>query len=540
MIRWPWIRWPWATALLALALAASLPAQQNPAPAPRPAPPAAQSPVQAPNAGPDGGVGDFFAYNPRARTAAAIPTLGPPVVTHHQITLAGKTLSYTARVGMMPIANATTGVVEGYLNYTYYSEDGVADPTTRAISYCFNGGPGAGTLWLHLGAFGPERIQLEPNGRAVPPYTYAPNPDTLLDQTDLVFVDAMGTGWSRPTKPQYGPDFWGVKNDIAAFGEFVRSFTNQYNRWGSPIFLVGESYGTTRAAGLSGYLTDHDMPVRGVFLLSTVINSQAGEGDLGAVNALPTQAMTAWYHHKVAPNLQKLNADQMSRAAVEFAATDYLSALYEGARMTPEQRAKALNELHQFTGLAVDFLAQNDLKVSLDQFSTELLRSQHEMTSRLDSRLDGYLPNGGSQTTPFDFSLANAENAFLTAYERYMRDELHYVNNDIYYALGGGIGRWTGSYDTAGDLTEAFAKNPGMKLMVAMGYYDFATPYGAVEWTLAHLKVSPQIRKNNIMVGHYQAGHMVYLDHAAADKMRADLRRFYTGALASAPGGALR
>jgi carboxypeptidase C (cathepsin A) len=538
------IRWPWAFGLLALALAASLPAQQNPAPAPRPAPPAAQSPEPGPGQAPaSSGAGDFFDYNPRVRpgaSIASIPTVGPPVVTHHQITLAGKTLSYTARVGMMPIANATTGVVEGYLNYTYYSEDGVADPTTRPVSYCFNGGPGAGTLWLHLGAFGPERIQLQPEGRAVPPYTYAPNPDTLLDQTDLVFVDAMGTGWSRPTKPQYGPNFWGVKNDIAAFGEFVRSFTNQYNRWGSPIFLVGESYGTTRAAGLSGYLTDHDMPVQGVFLLSTVINSQAGEGDLGAVNALPTQAMTAWYHHKVAPNLQKLNADQMSQAAVEFASTDYLSALYAGARMTPEQRAKTLNELHQFTGLPVDFLAQNDLKVSLDQFSTELLRSQHEMTSRLDSRFDGYLPNGGSQTTPFDFSLANAENAFLTAYERYMRNELHYVNNDIYYALGGGIGRWTGSYDTASDLTEAFAKNPGMKLMVAMGYYDFATPYGAVEWTLAHLKVSPQIRKNNIMVGHYQAGHMVYLDRAAADTMRADLRRFYTGALASVPGVALR
>lgn len=518
---------------LLVACAVGMSAQQERAPQPPPAPaaPAAATPAQTARPEEAPPAADFFEYNPRARSGATIPTVGPPVVSQHQITLNGKTLSYTAHVGMMPIANATTGVVEGYLNYTYYSLDGVPDPTTRAISYCFNGGPGAGTLWLHMGAFGPERIQMQPNGMSAPPYTYAPNPDTLLDQTDLVFVDAMGTGWSRPTQPKYGPDFWGVKNDIAAFGEFVRSFTNQYDRWGSPIFLVGESYGTTRAAGLAGYLTDHDMPVRGVFLLSTVINSQAGEGDLGAVNALPTQAMTAWYYHKVSPDLQKLSADQMARAAVQFASTDYLRALYDGARMTPEQRAKTLDELHRFTGLPQDFLAQNDLKVSLNQFSTELLRSQHEMTSRLDSRFAGYLPQGGSQTTPFDFSLANAENAFLSTYERYMRQELHYVNNDIYYALGGGIGHWSGSYDTAGDLTQAFAKNPRMKLMVAMGYYDFATPFAAVEWTLAHLKVSPQIRKDNIMTGHYAAGHMVYLDRAAADKMRADLRRFYEGAL---------
>jgi len=484
-------------------------------------------------AAPTGPVGDFFRYDPMAHGAAEIPTVGPPVVTHHQITLHGQALSYTARVGMMPIKNATTGVVEGYLNYTYYSKDGVSDPTTRAVTYCFNGGPGSGSLWLHLGAFGPKKIKLEPNGMAAPPYVYEDNPNTLLDQTDLVFIDAMGTGWSRPTNPKYGPDFWGVDNDIAAFGEFVRSFTNMYDRWSSPRFLAGESYGTTRAAGLSGYLTDHDMPVAGVFLLSTIIDTDATAGDLRFVNSLPTQAMTAWYYHKDSPALQKMTADQVSAAAQQFAGHEYQQALYDGARMSAAQRAKVLNNLHDFIGLPAAFLDSNDLRVSLGQFSTELLRDKHEMSSRLDSRFPGYLEDGGAQNTPFDFSDANIENSFLTAYENYMRHDLNYKNDDIYYVLGGGIGRWSGSYNTVTNLEDAFARNPRMKLMVGMGYYDFATIYGAVEWTLAHMKVSPQVRANNIMTGHYQSGHMVYIDSAAMTKMRADMRRYYDGALAS-------
>ena len=479
---------------------------------------------------PTGPVGDFFTYNPAAKEAAEIP-VGPPVVTQHKITVHGETIDYTARVGMMPIHNATTGVIEGYLNYTYYSKDGVSDKTSRAITYLFNGGPGSGTIWLHMGAFGPRKIELDPQGLSKPPYAVVDNPDTLLDQTDLCFIDAMGTGWSRPTKPEYGADFWGVQNDIAAFGEFIRSFTNQYDLWGAPRFVAGESYGTTRAAGLSGYLTDHNMPVAGVFLLSTVIDSNANAGPLRYINWLPTAAMTAWYHHKVSPDLQKLGADQMSKSAIEFASHEYMQALYDGANMTPAQKTKVLNDLHNYLGLPVSYLEQNDMRINLGQFSTELLRGQQQMTGRLDSRFTGYLPDGGSQATPFDISDANIENSFLTAYENYMRHELNYKNDDVYYVLGGGIGRWSGTYDTVTNLEDAFARNPRMKLMVAMGYYDFATVYGAVEWTLSHMKVSPEVRANDIMTGHYESGHMVYIDNAARAKMRADMHRFYANAL---------
>lgn len=482
-------------------------------------------------------IGDWFRYQPNAKQGAEIWGVGHPAVSHHSIQINGQTLNYTATVGMMPIKDATTGVIKGYINYTYYSKDGVSDLQNRAITYLYNGGPGSGSIWLHLGSYAPVKIKLEANGLSKAPYTVVPNPDTLLDQSDLVFVNAMGTGWSRPTKPEYGPEFWGVENDIAAFGEFVRSFNNVYDRWNSPLFLYGESYGTTRAAGMAGYLQDHDIPVTGVILQSTIIDTEASAGPLRYVNSLPTQAMTAWYHKKVSPNLQKLSADQMSAAALQFASHEYMQALYDGANMTPAQRQKVLVDMHDFIGLPVSFLDENDLRINLGQFSTELLRSQHEMTGRLDSRFAGYLPNGGAMTTPFDISDANIENSFLTAFENYMRHDLNWKDPDIYYVLGGGIGRWSGSYNTVTNLEDAFDRNPDLKLFVAMGYYDFATVYGAVEWTLSHMQVSPQVRAHNISTGHYQSGHMIYIDMQASRKMRQDLRRFYSDALAARGAG---
>ncbi|MGH9487039.1 MAG: S10 family peptidase [Terriglobales bacterium] len=480
-----------------------------------------------------GPIGDWFRYEPNAKREAKIWGVGAPVETHHSIQLNGQTLNYTVHVGMMPIHNATTGVVEGYMNYTYYSKDGVSNLQNRAITYLYNGGPGSGSIWLHMGAFAPMKIKLEASGLSKPPYGVVPNPDTLLDQSDLCFINAMGTGWSRPTKPEYGADFWGVQNDIASFGEFIRDFNNEYNRWNSPLFLYGESYGTTRSAGLSGYLTDHDIPVTGVVLQSTIIDTDAHAGPLRFINDLPTQAMTAWYHHKVSPNLQKLSADQMSNAAIQFASHEYMQALYDGSNMTSAQRQKALEDLHDFIGLPVSYLDENDLRINLGQFSTELLRAQHEMTGRLDSRFAGYLPNGGAQRTPFDISDANIENSFQTAFENYMRDDLNWKDPDIYYVLGGGIGRWSGSYNTVTNLEDAFDRNPDLKLFVAMGYYDFATPYGGVEWMLSHLTVSPQVRAHDISTGHYQSGHMIYIDTAASHKLRADLRQFYANALAA-------
>ena len=454
-----------------------------------------------------------------------------PIVTEHQITLQRETIRYTAHVGFMPIRNATSGVSEGHLFYVYYAKSGVTDKAKRPLWFLFNGGPGAATIWLHMGAFGPKIVKLEPNGMAPPPpYTYVDNPNCLLDTGDLVFIDAMGTGFSRPDRPGLGPNFGGVDNDLAAFGEFIRSFLNQYNRWGSPLFVGGESYGTTRAAGLAGYLTDRDCPINGVMLLSAVIDASAGAGIQRQLSTLPTEIMTAHYHKKLAPELQKLSVGQMADQARQFASGEYLEYLFDGARATDTQREQVLTDMSRYIGLSKAFIATNEMLVPLGPFSTELLRDRHLMTSRLDSRFAGYQIDAGSTATSFDFSNANIEDCFLTAFEAYIRNDLNYGNDAIYY-VSGNAPPWSGEYNTVVNLENGFAKNPHMHLFVGMGYYDFACPFYPVEWTLAHLKVSDEIKAHNISVGYYESGHMVYIDQAAAAKYHADLVKFVQASL---------
>jgi carboxypeptidase C (cathepsin A) len=482
---------------------------------------------------------DFFRYNykeklPKGAPAAVVPPAPEMVVTHHQITLHGKTLAYTAYTGMMPIRNVTTGVTEGQMFYVYYAKDGVSDIAHRPLFFVFNGGPGSASIWLHIGGLGPIKVALEPNGLApAPPYRWETNPSTLLDDADMVFIDAIGTGFSRPMKPEWGPKFWGVSNDNASIAEFIRLFLVRYNRWDSPKFVCGESYGTTRAADLSGYLTSQGIALNGVVLLSTIINPDGRAGDLHYVAYLPTMAMTAWYHHKLAPDLEKLKPAEMAKKAQQFASTEYLEALYEGDRLPAAQRQKVIADMARLTGLSPTFIADNDLRVSLWRFSTELLRSQHLMTGRLDSRFTAFETDAGSNQTAFDASDANISNAFPPAFEDYLRTHLGYKTDRLYYVLGGGIGPWSGSYKTVPSLEEAFAKNPNMHLFVGMGYYDFATVYYAVDWTLAHLKVSPQVREHNIMTDYYDTGHMIYIDAKASEQLHTDLAKFITASVPS-------
>ena len=475
---------------------------------------------------------NFYRFNYSLEEMQPINYPAQPITTHHQITLQKEIIGYTANVGFMPIHNATSGVTEGHLFYIYYAKDGVTDKSRRPVWFLFNGGPGAATIWLHMGAFGPKVVKLNSDGMGLPPpYTYVDNPNCLLDTGDLVFIDAMGTGFSRPDRPTWGPNFGGVENDLAAFGEFIRSFLNQYNRWGSPLFVGGESYGTTRAAGLAGYLTDRDCPINGVMLLSAVIDSNAGAGIQRQLSTLPTEIMTAHYHKKLAPDLQKLSVAQIAEQARQFASGEYLEFLFDGARATPAQREKVLNNFARLTGLAKSFVDANDLLVPLGPFSTELLRDRHMMTSRLDSRFAGYQIDAGSTSTSFDFSNANIENCFLTCFEAYIRNDLNYKNDALYY-VSGNAPPWSGEYNTVVNLENGFAKNPHMHLFVGMGYYDFACPFYPVEWTVAHLKVSDTIKKNNIAVGYYEAGHMVYIDQPSAAKYHADLVKFVQDSLA--------
>ncbi|SPE26988.1 Peptidase S10, serine carboxypeptidase [Candidatus Sulfopaludibacter sp. SbA3] len=479
-----------------------------------------------------GATNDFYRFNYNSEEGMQqIRYPEQPITTQHQITLHGETIAYTAHAGFIPIRQATSGATRGHLFYIYYSKNGVTDRSKRPVWFLFNGGPGAATVWLHMGAFGPKMVKMAPNGLATPPpYTYVDNPNCLLDTGDLVFIDAMGTGFSRPDQPQFGPEFGGVENDLAAFGEFIRSFLNEYNLWGSPLFVGGESYGTTRAAGLAGYLTDHDIPINGVMLLSAVIDSNAAAGEQRQLSTLPTEIMTAHFHKKLPPDLQKLTVDQIAKQARDFASGEYLEYLFDGARATQAQRDKVLADMARFTGLSKSYIDGLDLRVPLGPFSTELLRDQHLMTSRLDSRFAGYQLDGGATNTSFDYSNANIEDCFLTAFESYVRNDLNYKNDNLYY-VAGNAPPWSGEYNTVVNLEDGFAKNPHMHLFVGMGYYDFACPFYPVEWTIAHLKASDEIKKNNISLGYYESGHMVYIDQPAAAKYHADLVKFVQASL---------
>ena len=462
-------------------------------------------------------------------------------ITHHQVTINGTTIHYTATTGMLPQRNEQTGDTEGNIFYVAYTKDGVTDPATRPISFLFNGGPGSATLWLHLGAFGPKKIHLNADGsNPPPPYSFEENQNTLLDQTDMVFLDPVGTGYSRANGPQNGPRFWGLDEDMRSVAEFIRLYLTRSERWASPRFIGGESYGTTRAAHLSGYLTDNGIALNGVILLSSVLNfenSRPDKGnDIGYVGFFPSFAMTAYYHKKLVPELQNLSIEEFAKQVEAFTTGEYATALLKGAAMTPAERTAIIAKTARFTGTSVRFIADCDLRIDLAPFSAELLHGKGLNTGRLDSRFTSINGDPTSGRTAFDPSDASIRNSFTPVVNDYIRRELGYKDDDIYYVLGGGIGRWRydeGKYaNVVPSLERAFAKNPYMKLYVAMGYYDMATPYWAVQYTLDHMTVDPKIRKENIRTDHFQAGHMMYIDAPSMTKLRADLRHFYEDAVA--------
>ncbi|MDB4887980.1 MAG: peptidase serine carboxypeptidase [Gemmatimonadetes bacterium] len=468
----------------------------------------------------------------------------PPVVTHHVATVGGETFRYTATTGLMPIRNERSGVTEGHIFYVYYSRD-AANPATRPLTFVFNGGPGSATVWLHMGAYGPKRVHLNPDGtNPPPPYTYEDNPFTLLNQTDLVFLDPVGTGYSRAARPELGSVFWGLDEDVRSVGEFIRLFLVTNKRWGSPKFVSGESYGTTRAAHLSGWLADNGIALNGVVLLSAVLNFQASRqahgNDLAWMGYFPTYVATAWYHKRLPPDLQSQPLAAVLAQAEQWTDGAYLHALHAGARLSDGERQQAITQMARLSGLSRGFVDDNDLRVSLPRFDHELLRDRRLVVGRLDGRFTAYSQDPAAERGSFDPSDASIRNSFTPVLNDYVRRELNYQSEDVYYILGGGIGPWRyptepqGYPDVTPGLERAFAKNPAMRLFVAMGYYDGATPYWAVEYTLNHLNIAPAMRQN-ISTDHFTAGHMMYIDDPSMRKLRADLTRFFADALRPAP-----
>lgn len=497
--------------------------QQAPAQQPTPAP---QTATSAPGQGQQ-------QRAPQERPTPAAEEI--PIVTKHEITVGGRTLRYTATVGMMPLKNRE-GEIEARIFFMAYTLDDAGPRGKRPLTFSFNGGPGSASVWLHLGAIGPRRVPMNPDGTMPqPPYALEDNQYTWLDQTDLVFIDPVGTGYSRAARPDLAARYFGLTGDIESVGEFIRMYLTRSERWTSPLFLAGESYGTTRASALSGYLIGKGIAFNGIVLISTIMNFEttdfASGNDLPYVMFLPSYAATAWYHKKLPRDLQSKSVQQVVAEAEHWAANDYTLALEKGDRLTASERQDAIAKLARYTGLSAQFIDNANLRVSLNFFRKELLRDEKRSIGRLDARFKGYDSSYVSAGPDFDASEAAIRPPYTSTFNNYIRSELGYKTDVEYYILGGGITspwNWNtnnGYVDTSVALRTALAQNPYLKVYVAMGYYDMATPYFAVQYTLHHISLDPALLKN-ISSGYYEAGHMMYIDEKQLGKLRADVGKF--------------
>jgi carboxypeptidase C (cathepsin A) len=466
--------------------------------------------------------------------------------TKHTITLNGARLEYTATAGTLPLKEED-GKVTANVFFVAYTRSGGEEAGRRPITFAFNGGPGSSSVWLHLGLLGPRRVVLGDEGEPpAPPYRLTDNEDTLLDLTDLVFIDPVTTGYSRATDPEKAKQFHGVQEDVHSVAAFIRLYVTRFKRWDSPKFLAGESYGTTRAAGMSGYLQEHEgIYLNGIALVSTVLNFETlafDEGnDLPYPLFLPTYTATAWYHKKLPADLQ---AD-LHRALAEsekFARGEYTLALLRGDRLSDEETAQVRHKLARYTGLSEDYVARNDLRIDISRFTKELLLPERQLVGRFDSRLKGPDLDVAADRQDYDPSYSAVQGAFTAAFNQYVRAELKYETDLTYEVLTGRVQPWDyGSaknryLNVAPTLRAALTKNRDLRVFVANGYYDLATPYAATQYTFDHLGLEPGLR-DHVSMGYYDAGHMMYTRKADRRKLRKDLGAFLGNAL-KAPAGA--
>jgi carboxypeptidase C (cathepsin A) len=468
------------------------------------------------------------APKPPAKDASSVPE---PIVTKHSIRVGGSQLNYTVTTGYLPIAD-DQGKPEARIFFMAYTRDDA--PAGRPLMFSFNGGPGSASVWLHLGALGPKRVKMMPNGFMPPaPYELVDNESTWLTDTDLVFIDPVGTGYSRAEDPK-NTKFFSLKGDLESVGEFIRLYLSRYKRWTSPLYMVGESYGTTRASGLSGYLIEKGIAFNGIVLVSTVMNFQtirfADGNDLPLVLILPSYTSTAWYHKKLAPDLQNKPLNEILKLAESFAIDRYAPGLLKAGNLSASERSALVSELSRFTGLSERFVDRNNMRIELGEFMKELLKNEKRSVGRLDSRFTGIDKEPAGDGTDFDPSMTAIRPPYTATFNDYVRRELGFESDLEYYILGGGVGRWdwnvnNGYADTSGSLRSALQKNPFMKVFIGAGYYDMATPYFAMEYTLANMNLEPSLRAN-ISTKYYEAGHMMYIEQNSLGMLKRDVMEF--------------
>lgn len=465
-------------------------------------------------------------------------------VTQHTVTIDGAEVAYTATAGTL-VLKSEEGKAQASIFHIAYTRDDVEDPATRPITFCFNGGPGSSSVWLHMGVLGPRRVLLNADGASPPPpYQLIPNAESLLDVTDLVFIDPVSTGFSRASPGQKADRYHGVDGDVESVADFIRLYATRNGRWGSPKLLAGESYGTTRAAALASHLQDRlGMNLNGLLLISSILNFQTARfdqgNDLPYVLFLPTFTATAWFHGKLPEELQKDRKAALAEAEA-FAEGDYLLALMQGSKLPDDQRSEIAKQLARLTGLSQEFVEQCNLRVSIFRFVKELLREERRTVGRFDSRFKGRDSDAAGEGFDYDPSYAILQSPFTTTLNGYLRGELEFESDLPYEILTGRVrpwdyGRAKNRYlNVAGKLRRAMTKNPHLQVFVANGYYDLATPYFATEHTFNHLGLDPDLA-DHVTMTYYDAGHMMYIHEPSLKQLKRDMAAFVRKATRTSP-----
>jgi len=451
--------------------------------------------------------------------------------TEHVIQIGGKALSYTTITGTLPIKDEA-GKSQADIFFVAYLRSGGRD-AARPITFAFNGGPGASSLWLHLAALGPKRVVFEQDGTVLPAAVQlVDNEETWLEFTDLVFIDPVGTGFSRPAPGVEAKQFEGVQNDIRSVGEFIRLFATRYNRWLSPKFLAGESYGTTRAAGLSEYLQNKvGMNLQGLVLISSALDFQTfsfGEGnDEPYILFLPSYAAVAWYHKRLPEPLQTAKIDTVIDEVRKWADGEYRLALAKGDTLPAADRQKVIDHMIHYTGLSKSFIETHNLRVTNREFAYELLSEARRVLGILDGRVTGIVSHPPARGEP-DPALFVTIGPLVAAMNDYVRRDLKFQSDLPYEYLSGAISRgWNwgsaeeGYLNVAGMLAQAMSENPHLKVLVVCGYYDLTTAFAAQMFTLDHLSLDPMLRRN-LRVVSYPAGHQVYTHPESLKALRSE------------------
>jgi carboxypeptidase C (cathepsin A) len=464
-------------------------------------------------------------------------------ITHHEISIGGQAVAYEATAGYLILENAEEKPVAKF-GYTAYVREG-GDLTRRPVTFAYNGGPGSASIWLHMGVLGPRRVVVaDAEFTLPPPYRRVDNEYSILDVSDLVMIDPVGTGYSRPIGEAKGPDFWGVDQDIDSVSRFIKAWVTENGRWASPKILLGESYGGMRSGGVAwALLSQHGMALNGVVLVSPFMAMVQGFDGLGIdlphVLFLPSLAATAWYHEAIENRPEDLGA--FVEEVKAFAYDRYAPALLKGNRLGAEERATVLAQLAHYTGVSETYWDRANLRVSHTQFVKELLRDRKQQAGRIDSRFVGRSFNLLGESMSYDPFNASVAAAFTGAFLDYYHSELEFGRDLDYHISGLLFGQWDWSHSTPGiglfgpeklpfpnttiDLAQAMGQNPNMKLLVQQGYYDLATPQAATEYALDHMDLLPE-QRDNITMEYYEAGHMMYLHPASLVKYKEDLARF--------------